>query len=847
MKFVALSIVVSAVLTGLCIWRRGRGNRHLWAEVFVDMATGVLFSLLFLWIYPNGFYHKSNLLGWAIMLFILLWFLTNAVLKLQSGKQLRDTGIRVVVSVAVWCFLCHAFGSGTVRQFPKRLDVMRAVLLALHGVLSFVWIIMGPLAKRVPDRLRRVLRIVFLAMTPVFMVVLCEAAQEARFPNIQPLSISVAIVLCALISCAVFLVVPSGARVWASWVLMTIAFLTGCISQALVGFRNYPLMANDLYNIATAATVAGGYTYQVSAGTLKAIEFIFLILILFEWCVGYRKHVKPEIPESEIPKSEIPKSETPKSEIPKNEILKNEISESEIPENEILKSEIPENEILKSEIPIDLSEMQDPKSAAKKEKTGWIWRYVLRLAGAACCLLTIVLWIANVDFQENYTGEVYFWRPAKTYHTAGFLPSFIVTWQHLTIEKPEGYTPEHVGEILESAGTQNHSEESAAGTEQTPSVIVVMNESFCDLSVLGPVACTEDHLQFFHSLKEDPGTLQYGYDYVSTYGGGTAKTEWEFLTGMSCAFLPQKIAYTEMSLAGVPSLSHVFRQQGYRTIAMHPYIPENYKRDVVYEILGFEQFLSQDDYGDMELVREYCSDRYDYQKLLEVLEEEEGPAFIFNVTMQNHGGYEIEELDPELVVDVDEGLEKYTDFVTYESLLKLSDDALKYLIDGLKNCDRPVVLCFFGDHLCGLSDKTLNSIRKQERQPDKSAVESEQELFKVPYMIWANFEVDPETDAELESSDAEGYNITSPGMMGTMTAAYAGIRRTNYLNWLLQARKQIPALNFIGYYGSDAIWHFLSEETGDTELLKDMEYVQYNALADKKNRLEKEYNLDAGG
>ena len=46
-----------------------------------------------------------------------------------------------------------------------------------------------------------------------------------------------------------------------------------------------------------------------------------------------------------------------------------------------------------------------------------------------------------------------------------------------------------------------------------------MNESFSDLSVLGPLSCTENDLEFFHSLEDDPNTIEYGWNYVSTRGG----------------------------------------------------------------------------------------------------------------------------------------------------------------------------------------------------------------------------------------------------------------------------------------------------------------------------------------
>ena len=58
--------------------------------------------------------------------------------------------------------------------------------------------------------------------------------------------------------------------------------------------------------------------------------------------------------------------------------------------------------------------------------------------------------------------------------------------------------------------------------------------------------------------------------------------------------------------------------------------------------MGFDAFLDQEFYEGSEELRNYISDEADYQKLIQVVEAKENPEdklFIFNVTMQNHGGY----------------------------------------------------------------------------------------------------------------------------------------------------------------------------------------------------------------
>ena len=84
-------------------------------------------------------------------------------------------------------------------------------------------------------------------------------------------------------------------------------------------------------------------------------------------------------------------------------------------------------------------------------------------------------------------------------------------------------------------------------------------------------------------------------------GGGTCNSEFEFLTGQfhgKC--LVRCIPIQLLILGKVESVVTSLKEQGYKTIAMHPASPKNYKRDRVYSALGFDQFYSYDDYENSE-------------------------------------------------------------------------------------------------------------------------------------------------------------------------------------------------------------------------------------------------------
>lgn len=166
-----------------------------------------------------------------------------------------------------------------------------------------------------------------------------------------------------------------------------------------------------------------------------------------------------------------------------------------------------------------------------------------------------------------------------------------------------------------------------------------MDEAFSDLSVWGDFETSEEVMPFFKQLQQE---AVGGEVYVSVKGGNTANTEFEFLTGNSMAFLPTgSIPYQQYIKSETPSLASYLKSLGYTTTAIHPYNRSGWDRDTVYEYFGFDQFLDKDSFTDPYRLRGYISDKSAFDKIIEQYEigKNQGSQFIFEVTMQNHGGY----------------------------------------------------------------------------------------------------------------------------------------------------------------------------------------------------------------
>lgn len=460
-------------------------------------------------------------------------------------------------------------------------------------------------------------------------------------------------------------------------------------------------------------------------------------------------------------------------------------------------------------------------------------RILIKGCGAIGAAAALFFWIGSYDFPDTYNIGIDFWWQANTYQATGFAPAFISFWQRMKISKPDGYTEQSAEEILDEYGVaEAPAETEKKDTGEQPMIITIMNESFSDLSVLGPLACTEDDLAFFHSLKDDPHTIEYGWDYVSTRGGGTSTTEFEYLTGDSMTYTNGINPYSSFDFTNVPSMVSSLKEQGYHTIAMHPENPENWRRSVVYPKLGFDEFLSIGSFEDSErTVWNRVSDLGDYQKLIEVYEEQTEPTFIFNVTMQNHGGYDgIGELKPEEIVDVDEKYSGYSDLQMYESLIAKSDQALSYLISYFEQVDRPVIICFFGDHQPALNGDFENALREAGRGDTDTDLTMTEKIYTVPYFIWSNYEI-PE---DYSMKNSQGEDVISTNYLGTLVRKYAGLELSAYDRYRMNQRAQIPVFNFAGYMTADGDWYDLWAENDYGEWIERYRTVQYYALFDRK-------------
>ena len=429
-------------------------------------------------------------------------------------------------------------------------------------------------------------------------------------------------------------------------------------------------------------------------------------------------------------------------------------------------------------------------------------------------------WYYTVMVAEKPLGNeliVYYWNMKETRNLNGACLSFFLLWKDSKIDIPNDYSEQKLLAIAETAVEEY---EKTQETGISPNIIMIMNEAWSDLRMLGQLDTTETFMPFLDGLEEN--TLK-GKLYVSILGGLTANTEFEALTGNSLALLSAAvIPYQNQVQHDMPSLARVLEVQGYETMAMHPAGEGAWNRNKVYNYFGFDTFIHQGVWEvPYEYVRDFISDACNFKEIIHRYETRnpDVPFFLFDVTIQNHGGYYGD-------IPMDIGLENVGgisagevgdlyDLQTYLNLVKISDDAFADFVTYFENVDEPVIICMFGDHQPLLGDNFYNSIFTGNEM-------SEQELnlqkYIVPYVIWANYDV-----------DWEAYGDLSANYLPAVLMECAGLQLPSFYQYLMELYEEYPVLTKRGCLDRNGQLMDISD-IWDTEKIRQYRMLQYNQL-----------------
>lgn len=640
--------------------------------------------------------------------------------------------------------------------------------------------------KKIYKKYEIIFNVIFFSIFPIVAFYLMEFYEHNPFEEVRFMAGFFNIILFELFAWILYFV--TGRAKWALRAVFIVAMVFGLINHYVMLFRSTPFVPWDIFSIGTATSVASNYDFTPTAGVV-GVTVIFIALIALMHFVDFR--IK--------------------------------------------------------------------------------WKFRFRLIPTVLLILALCLFVnalQDEDFQTDNYLYPFLFTPAYMTKVNGMAVTFAMDLKFVAVDKPDGYSRQKAKELLDSyTGADDNSDEAAASDNSTtideeadidnannnaanntaitdksnyPNIIVVMDEAFSDLSVLGDFDTNTAYMPFVHSLEKGNENTITGYLNTSVCGGNTADTEFEFLTGNTMAFLPVgSIPYQQYIKSETPSLASYLKSIGYATYAQHPYYGSGWNRDTVYPLLGFDNLSFMQDYFNQRFVRKYISDETSFDKIIETYENKPDgqPAFIFNVTMQNHGGYTDTYYGFDNTVTADKLNNSALD--QYLSLIKMTDEDLKSLIDYFSNVDEKTIVVFFGDHQP--NDTVASSVLAANGMDYNNLSNEELKLrYQVPYVIWANYDIDEATGED-----------TSVNYLAANVLKAAGVPTNDYQSFLLKLKEEYPIISAVrtdktagktANKTSDKVSNKSDKATGskkkqaDSDMLNEYKILQYYRLFDWEDK-----------
>ena len=384
-------------------------------------------------------------------------------------------------------------------------------------------------------------------------------------------------------------------------------------------------------------------------------------------------------------------------------------------------------------------------------KNKWHMRCIKILSGAS---ILFILFITNI--YKTYS----IWDINATYRTLGSPLTILRMARDINIHPPKGYNKVEITKLLSSYKSDLKTIESSttpydsglspntSPNEDNPNIIVIINESFCDYYNLYKEGYA-DPIEYFTKLSKSENVIS-GTMYSSSFGGQTSNIEYEFLTQNSIRILPVGSYVFQQYITKPVTSSLVFnlKAQGYKTSAIHPWESFAYSRSKIYRLLGFDSIKFKNDIEGLEpnFNNDFFTDKSTYNELIKEIRQKKSNEKLFEyvLTVQNHTGFT--NPDPNQITYHDEN-----SINVYMQLIHESSEALKEVIDELKNSNEKYILLFFGDHQPNLDD-------------EDNLIERGIEQYETPFIIWANYDIEEQYNIKTSTIFLQNYLLKAAGI-----------------------------------------------------------------------------------
>lgn len=417
--------------------------------------------------------------------------------------------------------------------------------------------------------------------------------------------------------------------------------------------------------------------------------------------------------------------------------------------------------------------------------------------------------------EHNVDLPFWGWNQPGNYNTNGFVVGFVFNAiPQPVMNKPEGYSKEAIQDIQKKYEVNADGQSVMNGKSN---LIFILSESFIDPDDISEhIKFPQDPIPYIHGLMKDSG----GKVLVSEYGGGTANMEFELLTGLSTALFTG-IPYQDVvpKHEDFPSFVKVLKNNGYDTLAVHPYDGNMYKRSTVYPNLGIDKFLDRNNVTFVNKIdnSRFISDESAYSEVIGLLRNSKEPLFINLITMQNHQPYseDVYKNPYSFQSDVNLTQDEKTKIGNYIKGISCTDEFTHQFIEQLQSLSTDTLVFFFGDHYPGqnvfkkFSGNNIND-------------------YLTPYFFYS-------TKSKVPSVK----DITGLYYIQLQIAKQLGIEITPFMNLLSQVEVEWSAIS--RKYALDTFGSTMPSEKISGEALKDYRMITYDIVSGKRYSLNRNF------
>lgn len=407
--------------------------------------------------------------------------------------------------------------------------------------------------------------------------------------------------------------------------------------------------------------------------------------------------------------------------------------------------------------------------------------------------------VGNKNIINVYIGT-------RNYQIRGLIYPFIYTLEDGIDKAPDNYNKKEIEDILNTYEYEN------IPNEKKVNVIAIMLEAYNDFSKFKKIDFTEDIYKDFHQIQKKS---LHGNLVTTIFGGGTIITERNFLTGYYNLFDFRK---------KTNSYVWYFKEQGYRTEAMHPIYGAFYNRASYNPNLGFDEYYNYENKFS-KIQYDFMQDEDFFKYIIEGYEkskEDDVPYFNFSVTYQNHGPYSSENYDDKEYYFKKGSMsnEGYNIINQYFAGIKKTNKSLKELIEYFESEDEPVVVILFGDHnpYLGINALAYNELGIN---IDTSTEDGFKNYYETPYIIYAN----PSAKEKLDNKFIGNSGDISPMFLMNKLFDNCHFKGNQFLQYMSDLSSKIDVINDF-YVKEDGIFikRNLSKYNTELDIYKKVNY-----------------------